>query len=75
LNIKNDGGRNLVASFAAEAPSNFETSFTEVYASQELSSIPIDVGQSRDIKLKVRPPSMIDAAHFPVRVTVNAEDA
>ncbi len=75
LSIKNDSGRNLVASFAAEAPSNFETSFTEAYGSQELSSIPIEAGQSKDIKLKVRPPSSIDAGHFPVRVTVNAEDA
>ena len=75
LNIKNDSGRNLVASFAAEAPSNFETSFTEAYGTQELSSIPIEAGQSKDIKLKVRPPSTIDAGHFPVKVTVNAEDA
>jgi len=75
LTIKNDSGRNLVASFAAEAPANFETSFTEAYGSQELSSIPIEAGQSKDIKLKVRPPSTIGAGHFPVRVTVNAEDA
>jgi uncharacterized membrane protein len=75
LNIKNDSGRNLVASFAAEAPANFETSFTEAYGSQELSSIPIEAGQSKDIKLKVRPPSTVDAGHFPVHVTVSAEDA
>src|ERR1700759_139386 len=75
LTIKNDSGRNLTASFAANAPSNFETSFTEAYGTQELSSIPIDAGQSKDIKLKVRPPSTIDAGHFPVQVTVNAEDA
>jgi uncharacterized membrane protein len=75
LTIKNDSGRNLVTSFAAQAPSNFETSFTEAYGSQELSSIPIDAGQSKDIKLKVRPPSTIDAGHFPVTVTVTAEDA
>jgi len=75
LNIKNDSGRNLVASFAAEAPTNFETSFTEAYGSQELSSIPIEAGQSKDIKLKVRPPSSVDAGHFPVHVTVSAEDA
>jgi uncharacterized membrane protein len=75
LNIKNDSGRNLVASFAAEAPANFETSFTEAYGSQELSSIPIEAGQSKDIKLKVRPPSSVDAGHFPVDVTVTAEDA
>ncbi|SDT61224.1 COG1470 family protein [Bradyrhizobium canariense] len=75
LTIKNDSGRNLTASFAAEAPANFETSFTEAYGTQELSSIPIDAGQSKDIKLKVRPPSTIDAGHFPVKVTVKAEDA
>jgi uncharacterized membrane protein len=75
LTIKNDSGRNLNVSFAAQAPENFETSFTEAYGSQELSSIPIDAGQSKDIKLKVRPPSTIDAGHFPVSVTVKAEDA
>jgi uncharacterized membrane protein len=75
LTIKNDSGRNLVASFAAEAPPNFETSFTEAYGSQELSSIPIEAGQSKDIKLKVRAPGTIGAGHFPVKVTVNAEDA
>ncbi len=75
LTIKNDSGRNVTASFAAQAPSNFETSFTEAYGTQELSSIPIEAGQSKDIKLKVRPPSTVDAGHFPVRVTVKAEDA
>jgi uncharacterized membrane protein len=75
LTIKNDSGRNVTASFAAEAPNNFETSFTEAYGTQELSSIPIEAGQSKDVKLKVRPPSSIDAGHFPVTVTVKAEDA
>ncbi|HLZ01562.1 MAG TPA: NEW3 domain-containing protein [Bradyrhizobium sp.] len=75
LTIKNDSGRDLTTSFTAEAPNNFETSFTEAYGTQELSSIPIPAGQSKDIKLKVRPPSTIDAGHFPVKVTVNAEDA
>jgi uncharacterized membrane protein len=56
LNIKNDSGRNLVVRFAAQAPANFETKFTEQYGSQEISSIPIDAGQSKGIKLGVRPP-------------------
>ena len=75
LSIKNDSGRDLTASFAAQAPDNFETSFSEAYGTHELSSIPIPAGQSKDIKLKVRPPSTIDAGHFPVAVTVKAEDA
>ncbi len=75
LTVKNDSGRNVTASFAAEAPRDFETSFTEAYGTQELSSIPIEAGQSKDIKLKVRPPGTVESGHFPVRVTVKAEDA
>ncbi|HVY58539.1 MAG TPA: NEW3 domain-containing protein [Xanthobacteraceae bacterium] len=75
LSIKNDSGRNLTVSFAANAPKNFETSFTENYGSQELSSIPVDAGQSKDVKLHVRPPSTVDAGRYPISVTVSAEDA
>jgi uncharacterized repeat protein (TIGR01451 family) len=74
LSIKNDSGRNLTVSFKANAPRNFETTFTEAYGAQELSSIQVDAGQSKDIKLKVRPPSTVGAGSFPVDVTVSAED-
>jgi uncharacterized membrane protein len=75
LTIKNDAGRNLTVSFAASAPRNFETSFTEAYGSQELSSVAIEAGKSKDVKLKVRPPSTIDAGTYPVSVTVSSEGA
>jgi len=75
MEIKNDSGRNLVISLGAQAPRNFETSFTEQYGSQELSSIPIDAGQSKTVKLKVRPPSTTGANRYPVSVKASAEDA
>jgi uncharacterized membrane protein len=75
LAIKNDSGRNLTVSLAATAPRNFETSFTEAYGTQELSSVPIDAGASKDVKLKVRPPSSVDAGTFPIQVTASAADA
>jgi uncharacterized membrane protein len=75
MEIKNDSGRNLVVSLGAQAPRNFETSFTEQYGSQELSSIPIDAGQSKTVKLKVRPPSTTGANRYPVSVKASAEDA
>lgn len=73
--VKNDSGKNLLVSLAAQAPPNFETSFTEAYGSQELSSIPIDAGQSKDVKLKVRPPSTVKAGQYPVTMRAAAEDA
>jgi uncharacterized membrane protein len=75
LDIKNDSGRNLVVSLGAQAPQNFEANFTEQYGSQELSSIPIDAGASKTVKLKVRPPSTIGANRFPISVKATAEDA
>jgi uncharacterized caspase-like protein len=75
LTIKNESGRDLTVSLWAVAPRNVETSFTEPHGSQELSSIPVHAGQSKDIKLHVRPPSLMDAGRYPVAVTVSAEDA
>jgi uncharacterized membrane protein len=74
VSVKNDSGRNLTVSLAASAPRNFETSFTESYGTQELSSVPIDAGASKDIKLKVRPPSSVDAGTYPIEMTATSGD-
>jgi uncharacterized membrane protein len=75
VNVKNDSGRNLVFGFSAAAPPNFETSFTEQYGSQEINSMPIEAGQSKTVKLKVRPPTTIGAGTYPVTMRATAEDA
>ncbi len=75
MDVKNDSGRNLVVAFGAQAPQNFEASFTEQYGSQELNSVPIDAGQSKTVKLKVRPPGTANASRYPVTVKATAEDA
>jgi len=75
MTIKNDSGKKLLVSLAADAPRNFDTSFTEAYGSQELTAIPVEAGKTKDIKLKVRPPDTVDAGHYPVTVHVAAEDA
>jgi uncharacterized membrane protein len=75
MTIKNDSGKNLLVSLAAEAPRNFDTSFTEAYGAQQLTAIPVDAGKSKDVKLKVSPPDTVDAGHYPVAVRIGAEDA
>ncbi len=75
LSIKNDSGKKLTVALAADAPENFDTSFTEQYGSQELSAVPIDAGQSKDVKLKVRPPSTVAAGKYKVTARAVAEDA
>jgi uncharacterized membrane protein len=75
LTIKNDSGKKLLVSLTADAPRNFDTSFTEAYGSQQLTAIPVDAGKSKDVKLKVSPPDTIDAGHYPVVARIGAEDA
>ena len=75
LTVKNDSGKKLLVSLAADAPRNFDTSFSQAYGSQQLTAIPIDAGKSKDVKLKVTPPSTVDAGHYAVQVRVAAEGA
>jgi uncharacterized membrane protein len=74
LSIKNDSGKKLTVSLAAQAPRNFDVSFTEQYGSQELNAVPIDAGQSKDVKLKVTPPNTAAAGDYKVTARVTAED-
>jgi uncharacterized membrane protein len=75
MTIKNDSGKKLLVSLAADAPRNFDTSFTEAYGSQQLTAIPVEAGKSKDVKLKVTPPDTVDAGHYPVTARIAAEDA
>ena len=75
LTVGNDSGKDLTVALSAQAPGNFQTSFTEGYGSNEISSIPIEAGQSKDIKIKVTPPRDVKAGTYPVLVKVAAEGA
>jgi uncharacterized membrane protein len=74
LNIKNDSGKKLTVSLAAQAPRNFDVSFTEQYGTQELNAVPIDAGQNKDVKLKVTPPNTAAAGKYQVVARASAED-
>ena len=75
LSIKNDSGKKLTVSLSAQAPQNFDATYTERYGSQELNALPLDPGQSKDVKLKVRPPNTVAAGKYKVIAKVSAEDA
>src|SRR6266513_1227624 len=75
LGIKNDSPKKVVASLSAQAPQNFYATYTEQYGSQELNALPLDPGQSKDVKLKVRPPNTVAAGKYKVAAKVSADDA
>jgi uncharacterized membrane protein len=75
LAIKNDSGKKLTVSLAAQTPQNLDASFTEQYGNQELNAVPVDAGQTKSVKLKVTPPNTAAAGSYKVVARVGAEDA
>ncbi|TAJ87173.1 MAG: hypothetical protein EPO10_08445 [Reyranella sp.] len=75
LTVGNDSGKDLTVALAAQGPANFQSTFTEGFGSNEISSIPVEAGQTKDIKLRVTPPRDVRAGDYPVLVKVTAEGA
>lgn len=60
---------------AVQGLANFQAAFTEGFASNEISAIPIEAGQTKDIKLEVTTPRDLRADDYPVLVRVAIEGA
>ncbi len=75
FHVQNDGAKDTTVRLAAEAPQGFQTSFTESYETQQLSSIPIAAGKTKDIDVTVQPPDNVKAGDYPIVVHASAEGA
>jgi uncharacterized membrane protein len=73
--VTNQSDKDLLVKLAAQAPPGFQTSFMEAYGTQELSSIPIEAGKDKDLKVKVTPPASVTAGTYPVAVQAASEGA
>jgi uncharacterized membrane protein len=67
----NDSGRAATIDFNATAPKNFQVSFTEAYGTQQITSLPIEAGKSKDIDATVALPP--DTAAGDYRLTLHAK--
>ncbi|MDE2229696.1 MAG: hypothetical protein KGL11_11735 [Alphaproteobacteria bacterium] len=75
FHVQNDSDKDATVKLVADAPPGFQTSFTESYGTQQLSSIPIAAGKSKDLQVQVQPPDNIKAGDYPVTVHASADGA
>lgn len=75
LATKNDSADTMLVTLAAHAPRGFQVTFKEGYGSQELTSLPIKAGESKDLAVDVKPPQSIPAGQYPVVVSLASERA
>jgi uncharacterized membrane protein len=70
LTAKNDSREDQVFNLLAQVPQGFEAVFKEQFGSNELTSIPIKAGESKDVKLSITVPVRVEAGQYPVKAAV-----
>jgi uncharacterized membrane protein len=70
VSVKNDSASDVLANLTAQAPPGFDVTFKEGYGSQELTSIPIKAGESKDLTVSVKPAQDAAAGQYPVVVRI-----
>ena len=75
ITVMNESDKDALVKLAAQAPQGFQTTFTEGFGSQEISSIPIEAGQSKELKVKVQPAGGTPAGDYPLAVSASVEGA
>ena len=73
--VANDSGRDATINFSADAPKNFQVTFTEAYGSQQLTSIPIEAGKTKDIEASVALPRDTPAGDYKLALHAKSEAA
>jgi len=73
--VKNESAENALVTLAAQAPRGFQVTFKEGYGSQELTSLPIKAGESKDLAIDVKPPQSVPAGKYPVTVHLTSDRA
>jgi uncharacterized membrane protein len=75
ISVTNDSGRDTTLNLSADAPKNFQVTFAEAYGSQQLTSIPIEAGKSKDIDVALTIPRETSAGDYKLSVHVKTEQA
>jgi len=75
VNVTNDSGRDTTINFSADAPKNFQVTYTEAYGTQQLTSIPIEAGKSKDIEASVSLPRDTPAGDYKLALHARSEAA
>ena len=66
--VKNEAPTDQTFNLLAKAPAGFDATFKEQYGTQELTSIPLKAGESKTLKVSVKPPQSVEAGQYKVEI-------
>jgi len=75
VTVTNDSGRDATVNLSADAPKNFQVNYTEAYGSQQITSIPIEAGKSKDVEASLTIPRETPAGEYKLVLHAKTEAA
>ncbi|MGH2406285.1 MAG: NEW3 domain-containing protein [bacterium] len=75
LTLKNDSDQDLLMNLDAQGPKGAQITFTPAFGSQQVTSVPVKAGESRDLDVDVALPKTIAAGNYPVIVRATGGNA
>jgi uncharacterized membrane protein len=75
LTLRNDSDQDLLVNLEAQAPRGFQVTFTPAFGTQQVTSLPVKAGESRDLDTEVSPPQDVAAGNHEVTVRAGAGEA
>lgn len=75
VTVKNESADEILANLTHNAPPGFQVTFKEGYGTQELTSIPLKAGDSKELSVDIKPSASINAGKYPITVEIGNEKA
>lgn len=75
VTLKNESDQDLLTNLEAEAPENFRVSFSTAFGGQEVNSLPLKAGETKDLDVQVTPPRQVEAKVYAVTLRALAGEA
>ncbi|HWG03634.1 MAG TPA: NEW3 domain-containing protein [Beijerinckiaceae bacterium] len=75
VTAKNDSSADMLVNLGADTPKGFTATFKEQYGTQEIASMPLKAGESKDITVSIKPPESVNSGSYPIPVNFNGDQA
>jgi len=66
--LKNESDQDLLVGLEAEAPEGFEVVFKPQFSGQEVTTLPIKAGETKNLDIEVSPPPKVQAGEYAIKV-------
>ncbi len=75
VQLKNESADDILANLTHNAPRGFQVTFKEGFGTQELTSLPLKAGDSKELSVDIKPSASANAGRYPINLEIGSDKA